>query len=186
MRCSDLRYRKGMRLREYWNEYNYYREETNELFDSFAGNVKKRGYLTRNDLMRIFLWKADRVVERNEDELNKVTRRVFEVDHENEGEVKRLLNELTQLDGIKIPMASVILSILFPEKYGVFDKNVRKALDGKKYTNSPKAFWDYQIKTREIAKEQSKLDGKEWFPRDVDKALWILGKKSEVKKEGVS
>lgn len=169
-------YKEGMNLRDYRNKYDYHPEETLELFGSFAEEIRKCGYLTRNDLMRILLWKADRVVEGDESKIRTVTESIFKIDHQNENDVRKLLEKLTELKGVQIPVASAILSILFPDKYGIFDRNTRYALEKKKYTYSVDVFLKYTRKIRQIAKEQNELTKEEWHPRDVDKALWVLGR----------
>ncbi len=89
--------------------------------------AKKRGHLTKRELLKVCRWKSPRVIghiKRNrEDAVKRVTRAVFST--RSEQEKMRLL---TSLHGVSIPMASSILMLTNPKRYGVIDIRVWQLL----------------------------------------------------------
>jgi len=178
-------YRHGMNLSKCLEKYLYFPKFTDFLFEVVAGEIKKRGYLTRSDLILIYVWKnlwrkqPWRIsVESDEEKIRNVTRQIFHIDHDNRSHIVQLLGaleELFQTEGSQpLKAASAILSTVFPDKYGVFDYRIRDALgiEGE----DEKACVDAFFMMREIAKEQESLNGQHWTPRMVDRALWVLHK----------
>ncbi len=94
----------------------------NELF-----LAKKRGYLTKAELVKICRWKASRAIKhikRNREEtIIKITTSVFKSRSE-----RRRLELLTSLYGVSVPMASSILMLTNPNRYGVIDIRVWQLL----------------------------------------------------------
>lgn len=78
------------------------------------------GYLTRNELARVCRWKAGRVLplirSSNHHRVRAATAAAFAT----RNEVARM-EALTELRGIGIPMASAILTLTEPRRYGVID-----------------------------------------------------------------
>jgi len=82
--------------------------------------ARVRGYLTRNDLEKVCRWKSARaihLIKRNSiARIRTVTRLALATRSE-----RRRLEALITLDGVSVPMASAILTLLDPRRYGVID-----------------------------------------------------------------
>jgi hypothetical protein len=89
--------------------------------------TRKRGYLTKLDLIKVCKWKSARAIKhirRNRaDSIRKVTRAAFRTRSE-----QKKLSLLTSLHGVSIPMASAILMLTNPSRYGVIDIRVWQLL----------------------------------------------------------
>lgn len=99
---------------------------TQEVIDELSGS-KKRGYLTKPDLIRVCRWKSPRAInhiKRNRaDTIKKVTTSAFTARSE-----QKKLALLTSLNGVSVPMASSILMLTNPARYGVLDIRVWQLL----------------------------------------------------------
>jgi hypothetical protein len=89
--------------------------------------ARKRGYLTKPELIKVCKWKSARAINhirRNRpDTIRKVTKAAFNTRSE-----QKKLSYLTSLYGVSIPMASAILMLTNPSRYGVIDIRVWQLL----------------------------------------------------------
>lgn len=89
--------------------------------------ARVRGYLTRQELEKVCHWKSARaihLIKRNSVvRVRTATRRALTTRSE-----RRRLEALTTLDGVSVPMASAILTLLNPRRYGVIDIRVWQLL----------------------------------------------------------
>jgi hypothetical protein len=89
--------------------------------------VKKRGYLLKAELVKISKWKSPRAIHliknNSEKSVNRLTQEAFSARSE-----KNKLELLTKLKGVSVPMASSILMLLNPKRYGVIDIRVWQVL----------------------------------------------------------
>lgn len=89
--------------------------------------ARKRGYLTRQELEKVCRWKSARaihLIKRNtEPQVQTATRLAIATRSE-----RRRLEALRSLDGVSVPMASAILMLLYPRRYGVIDIRVWQLL----------------------------------------------------------
>ena len=89
--------------------------------------AKKRGYLNKSELEIICLWKSPRAIrhiKRNrENTIINTTKAAFRVRSE-----RIKLELLTSLHGVSVPMASSILTLLNPWRYGIIDIRVWQLL----------------------------------------------------------
>lgn len=103
-------------------EYSDTQKIINEL--SIA---RERGYLTKPELVKVCRWKSPRVIkhiQRNRaDAIKKITKEAFATRSE-----KMKLSLLTELYGVSVPMASSILMLTNPARYGVIDIRVWELL----------------------------------------------------------
>jgi hypothetical protein len=99
---------------------------TLEVMDELS-LVKKRGYLTKPELISICRWKSPRAINHikcnRPDIIKKVTKAAFATRSE-----QRKLTLLTNLHGVSVPMASSILMLINPSRYGVIDIRVWQLL----------------------------------------------------------
>ncbi len=89
--------------------------------------VKIRGYLTKEELRIICRWKSPRaiwLIEKNSPQrIEAISQRAFETKSE-----RNKIKLLTSLQGVSIPMASAILMLINPKRYGVIDIRVWQLL----------------------------------------------------------
>jgi len=97
----------------------YEEENTLELIREFR-MVKKRGYLTKSELEHVCYWKSERAIwlirENSPYLIRKRTGDTFATRSE-----RKKLDLLTSLKGVSVPMASAVLMLHNPKKYGVID-----------------------------------------------------------------
>jgi len=199
-----------MDLSKYFEHYNYFPKLTDFVFGELAYEIRRRGFLEKEDFVLIWLWKTqlweiddkkgtfkrpqtEQYFETDEQKIKNVTKKIFEVDHLNRRDVADLLRDLDHLRGVGHKVATAILSVVFPDNYGVVDVHVLNALGlednvhgihGAQYPEHVRTeaemvhyWWTEPIfKLREIAKEQTRITGRYWTPRMVDMALWILNR----------
>jgi hypothetical protein len=101
-------------------------EETVDLIRRFRP-VRARGYLTRSELEAVCLWKSARAIQHirsnSPSQIRTATRRALSTRSE-----RRRLEELMLLRGVSVPMASSILMLVDPRRYGVIDIRVWQLL----------------------------------------------------------
>ncbi|QNA46469.1 hypothetical protein [Lacibacter sediminis] len=98
---------------------------------------RRRGWLTKTELEMICRWKSPRAIRLIQSNhaatIRKVTKAAFQV--KDETEKMRLL---TLLKGVSIPMASAVLTLLYPKRYGVIDIRVWQILHQMKIVETNK------------------------------------------------
>lgn len=145
------------------------------LFSIIGPNVKKNGFLSFEDFYQICMWKSVRPKKRyiaNKEKIKEISKRAFS----EKDETKRI-KILCELDGVGIPTASAILTIIYPEKYAVIDIRCLEALNNilKIDINknvSIKTWIKYLEIMRKLAKEN------EVTPRELDMALFAIHRES--------
>jgi hypothetical protein len=90
-------------------------------------NARLRGYLTRAELEKVCRWKSPRAIRlirhNSVARVRAATRRALATRSE-----RLRLEALRTLDGVSVPMASAILTLLDPRRYGVIDIRVWQLL----------------------------------------------------------
>jgi hypothetical protein len=173
-------YREGMNLTPYLRKYNYFPDFTKFLFGELADIIRKRGYLLSTELVLIYVWKnfwrtnlIGASIKATPKQVEVITKGIFRINHDDKWKIIDILRELAGLLGensLAIKVASCILTIVFPDKYGIIDRRILNTL------NIP--YLDLEtganafFRMREIAKEQQRITGELWTPRMVDMALW--------------
>jgi hypothetical protein len=101
-------------------------QDTQKLIDELQC-VQERGYLTKDEFMKIGIWKSPRpkhwYLSNSDETIAETTKKVFATDYE-----KRRIQLLTELVGVRIPTASAILMLTNPKEYGVIDIRVWEVL----------------------------------------------------------
>ncbi len=96
------------------------------LFDKIS-EVKKRGYMTKDEFFEVCMWKSPRpkkkYLSNSEEKIKEISKLVLSTDSE---EIK--IGLLDTLNGISIPVASAILTLMDPQNYGVIDIRVWQIL----------------------------------------------------------
>jgi hypothetical protein len=139
--------------------------------------VRARGYLTRSELEQVCRWKSARALKHinsnRSARVRAVTRRAFATRSE-----RMRLEALLELQGVSIPMASAILMLVDPKRYGVIDIRVWQVLHAigvvtKKPTGVGFTFanwYQFLVILRYFSK---KLGVK---ARDIERALFVAHK----------
>ena len=100
--------------------------ETADLIDRLS-EVRKRGYFTRSELIEICRWKSPRVINHiyhnRAIRIQNIASAAFATRSE-----QQKLSLLTSLQGVGVPMASAILTLTNPRRYGVIDIRVWQLL----------------------------------------------------------
>ena len=101
-------------------------EETLDLIRRLR-QVRARGYLTSGELEAVCRWKSARAIQHiksnSPSEVRNATRRALATRNE-----RRRMAELTTLRGVSTPMASSVLMLVDPRRYGVIDIRVWQLL----------------------------------------------------------
>jgi hypothetical protein len=89
--------------------------------------ARVRGYLTRNELEKVCRWKSARAIHLIKKNSTARTRTATRQALATRSE-RRRFEALMTLDGVSVPMASAILTLLDPRRYGVLDIRVWQLL----------------------------------------------------------
>ena len=89
--------------------------------------ARKRGHLTRAELEAVCYWKSPRAIRHIRANTSREVRAATRVALESKSEQRRL-DALTELRGVSVPMASALLMLLNPRRYGVIDIRVWQLL----------------------------------------------------------
>jgi len=158
-------------------DYREYYHLESYLFDTVNPRFAKQGYLGALDFFCIVIWKAERAKSR-------IAKTLQESGHDldtacslltqgiaREASAENRLRTLVQ-KGIRLPMASAILTVLYPEEFTVYDKRVCDILGEfhrlKNVTNFERLWLGYQDFKRKV-EATAPL---ELSLRDKDRYLW--------------
>lgn len=89
--------------------------------------ARSRGYLRRSELEAVCKWKSPRAIRLVRSNSNRAIRSHTRTALGTRSE-RRRLEQLTGLAGVSVPMASAILMLLYPRRYGVIDIRVWQML----------------------------------------------------------
>ncbi len=90
-------------------------------------SAMERGYLTKPQLVKVCRWKSPRAIKHIRRNREKTIKRITKAAFGTRSEQKKL-DFLTRLSGVSIPMASSILMLTNPQRYGVIDIRVWQLL----------------------------------------------------------
>lgn len=169
-----------MKIKEI-NKYIDLYDTEKYLFRVIGPSVKERGYLSFDDFYEICMWKSTRQKQRyieNKNSIKKISERALA----EKDEVRKIKIFRDELKGVGIPMASAILTVVFPEKYAIIDVRCLEIL--KERFNSEigksisiKTWLKYLDIMRKLANENNIT------PRELDMALFAMHKE-KLKNEG--
>ena len=176
---------------EYRDSSGNLKEEKDPKLGSISQALQQRGYLLREELRQIGRWKAGGRIDHHLKKNNQsfVERRSKVAFQSSADEDK--VNALTELKGVRIPVASTILTMAEPTRYAVLDYRAFRALGAaipqllnpqnydqyiefmdsfQDYGTEPSAYSFYLNHVRNIAQKEGIT------PREVDMALWAFDK----------
>ena len=101
-------------------------KERSPYFETISKVVQKRGYLLWREFVSIGEWKTERQKRRyrnnSKDDVENTTREAFEATD------KDRIKILCKLKGVGIPVASAILTVVYPKEYCIIDYRTWRAL----------------------------------------------------------
>jgi hypothetical protein len=102
-------------------------DENTKLLIKRLKTVRKRGWLTKNELILVCRWKSARamklITSNHDHAIKTLTREALRTRSET-----RKIDVLTELNGVSMPMASALLMLTNPARYGVIDIRVWEVL----------------------------------------------------------
>lgn len=176
---------------QYRNSDGKIAEERSPYFESISRVLQRRGFLLKEEFVNICEWKSKRPRKRyksntEEDIKNQTREAISEHPH-----TEKQIDSLTKLDGVSVPVASAILTVIFPEDYCVIDYRAWRALlwimsefsfkeyrefsevmDNFRNYRKTDSYMDYLRKIRTLADQNS------MNPRKIEMALWMYDKNS--------
>ena len=166
-----------------------WKEDKDYQFSSISPEIQQRGHIYRDELRKIGKWKSDsdgrvdyHLKDNNQTFVERKTAVAFQKSNDKES-----IELLTELSGVKVPIASTILTMYDPTTYAVVDYRAFRALGVavprfldpqmyhdyakfmehfQNYNSAPQAYHFYMEIIRDIAQREGLL------PREVDMALW--------------
>lgn len=155
---------------EYANNYEY---QTDEVLNELSESAKKKGYLTKDEFLKICAWKTPRskpLCLSNSDELIKeITNIALKTNSE-----QLSIEILTILKGVSWPTASAILHFCHKDPYPILDFRALYTLGYNKVPLYNYPFWSaYTAYCRSLS-VQYNCD-----MRAVDRALWQYSKQHQ-------
>ncbi|EJF36110.1 hypothetical protein ACSQ7D_11450 [Capnocytophaga sp. G1920] len=135
---------------------------------------RKKGFLTKKQFMQICLWKSRRAKKRYDSNdatlVKKITKEAFA-----ESDEKKKIEKLTELKGVRIPVASAILSVTDSDNnYPIIDERCMQALktlykiEWKVITSN--SWLNYLDFIRKLAREHNKT------AREIEKGLFAFNR----------
>lgn len=162
-----------MRLKEVKKYLALYNQE-DYLFNFLGPQIRKRGFLTFEDLYKICMWKSVRQKQqylKNKKSVEKITKLAFT----QTDEILKI-KTLCSLKGVAIPTASAILTITYPNKYAIIDIRCLEMLGNLKFDINTPMTTNNWLKYLDIVRKMAKENN--LTPREVDKVLFSMHKES--------
>lgn len=159
---------KLINIKKYLALYN----QEEYLFNFIGPQIKKRGFVNFQEFYKICMWKSVRQKHNylvNKKIVERVTREVFK-----ENDERKKMDGLCQLKGVGIPMASAILTIVFPNKYAVIDVRCIEMLNKLNLTIKKHITLNVWLEYLKIIRNLAKDNG--LTPREIDKILFAMHK----------
>jgi len=153
-------------------------EKTRKTID-IGQTIRKQGYAKMEQLLELVKWKFPISIRHvnfpnnSEDDVKVLTSLALKESYSDSQRIRILLG----LTGVKVRMASAILTLIFPNSFGTFDVNAREALESLDLINKDELsgfnlqdYLTYLILIRKISEHIH------CSPRDVDRALYYYGR----------
>jgi len=164
------------------------------LFDVVRANFERDGKLNAFDFFCIIVWKADRAK-------SKIAKKLLEKDGQRRKDLDAIVGDMTkslaETDsekekmriliekwGIRLPIASAILSVLWPDKFTVYDVRVCEQLGGDYKAIPDKArFEDLWNRYNRYIDAERNIVPEVAILRDKDRVLWAKSFEKQLNKD---
>lgn len=171
MPLSKQQYRK---LKDEYDKW--YKPLDYGIFTLLTKEIRRQKYLNLRQLWQVAFWKVgssrndDRIFKNDKKEVARITKRALSRERSDD----KRIDDLCNLEGVSVPIASAILTVWNPRRYCIIDKYVWKTycnLTGskKKTYNSKSSYHEFLGFCRA---ERNRI-GKEWTVRDIEKSLYM-------------
>jgi len=163
-------------------DYHKYYFLEDYLFNEVRNNFLKNGFLTPEEFFCIIIWKANRAKTRIRTRLlsknNNLERTIKELtgDIFKEQEDIKKLGILLKKWKFYLPMATAILTVLYPDNFTIYDKRVCGQISFKETNSRKKYYYDFLPRIKEITQRQ------DLSLRDADRYLWGKSFYEDLKK----
>lgn len=161
-------------------DFRKYHQIEDYLFKDVSAKFRNKGYIDEFDFICILKWKSNRSKLKNFDkvaDIKDLTKSIYNTKGEKE--------KLGILIGKKfrLPTATAILSVLYPQKYTIYDIRVREQIKMKAFysTNIDKIWPLYEEYMKKVISKTNKT-GLTSF-RERDRFLWGKSFYDELKKD---
>ncbi|SEH11199.1 hypothetical protein SAMN04487967_0242 [Natronorubrum sediminis] len=174
---------------EYKDDSGSWQDDTDYGFGSISSEFQRRGHISRPELRKIGEWKypTGRIDQYLKNNNSTYVEQRSAVAFQTSSDVEKI-EALTELRGIRVPLASVILTMFNPADYAIVDYHTFRALGAElldlqnypdyaefmgyfqNYNSDPEAYSIYMDVVRDVAQQEGIL------PREVDMALWAHDK----------
>ena len=172
---------------EYLKYYN--REEY--LFNDVSNRFRTDGYITAFDFFCIVIWKANRAKStvaksllKHEQDLDSAVKILTSAIH-GEKEPKRRLEIIMDKNKWKfrLPMATAVLTVLYPEEFTIYDVRVCESLNAFKDLQNKTRFEDIWSGYEEFVKRVKSEASEQTALRNKDRFLWGKSFASQLEKD---
>lgn len=181
------RYREGYEAEiEYKDRSGRIRVERSPTFEKISRELRQKGYLEELDFVNICSWKTKRQKKRyaknSRGRVKKISRNMMA----GQSGAEELIKELRELNGVGVPVATAIMTVVFPRKYCIVDYRASRAFlwlasrrrnfaKYHEYVSVMDRFRNYaSVQFYADYLENIKRWASEWSmtPREVEMALW--------------
>ena len=163
------------------------------LFDDVKASFEKNRKLSAFDFFCIIIWKANRAK-------SKIARRLLAQERSSGNDlnniVERLTSEIAKAEddkermrilveewAFRLPMASAILTVLYPSSFTVYDVRVCKELKGYHEVQDKTRFADLWTGYQEYLKDVRNSEPTVSALRDKDRTLWARSFEDDLKRD---
>jgi predicted amino acid racemase len=150
------------------------------LINEFRG-VKKRGWLTKEDLIKVCYWKSPRAIHHISANKPAFIKEITATALKRRNEASKMA-ELIQLKGVSIPMASSLLTLVNPKRYGVMDIRVWELLfhGNMVHTNAKASNFKMDEWILFLNIIRNLASGLKVKARDIERTLFLVHKKHQA------
>jgi hypothetical protein len=159
-------------LSEFLNQYEYQPKLTRKLDD-----LEDVSVMTPDLLNEIVLWKVNRYVSLNRDQLCRVSALATLKAGEHLG-ARSILEELLDVHGVDLPMASTILRFRNPTVFQIIDRHAYRALYGRDYKQPRRPSDKIELYFAYLDDLRRLCDEKGLRFEIADRALYVFDKKT--------
>jgi hypothetical protein len=142
--------------------------------------AKQRGWLIKDELIDICHWKSPRAIRYIESNRGATIKKQSGLAFSTRSEELKII-ELTKLKGVSIPMASSILTLINPKRYGVIDIRAWQVMleIGTVNTNPKGVNFDFKEWHRYLMIIRYFADKFKVTARDIERTLFIVHKENQ-------
>ena len=170
---TDYHIDVGGRYPKYIDEKGVENTEKSPYFEAISKVITTRGYLLKKEFVSICNWKSHRQINnyiRNDEEtVRRITKQVLT--QENDVEKIKLL-ACGELSGVQLPVASSILTVIFPDTFCITDYRAWRALMWWKQADATghMTFDNYSMYCDYL--DSLETNARKWFP-EPKVPIWV-------------